>query len=132
MRIIIDADSCPKIVLQYCLDLGQKLNVPVYTVADTSHEFANSKNHIMVDSKKQESDIKIYNFAQKDDLIITKDSGLATLVLGKNVLCISPFGKVFKDSLTGNFKQNGFKKKHTPYSKNDFKDFVNTIKENII
>lgn len=33
MRILVDADACPRSVLQTCLSVGQKFGIPVWTVA---------------------------------------------------------------------------------------------------
>ena len=80
MRIIVDADACPKSVLQHTLETGTKYGVPVITVASFNHNIISSQ-HITVESGSQEADLKIINITTHGDIIITQDWGLAALVL---------------------------------------------------
>ena len=91
MRIIVDADACPKSVLQHTLETGTKYGVPVITVASFNHNIISSR-HITVESGSQEADLKIINITTHGDIIITQDWGLAALVLSKNALALSPAG----------------------------------------
>lgn len=91
MRIIVDADACPKSVLQHTLETGTKYGVPVITVASFNHNIISSQ-HITVESGSQEADLKIINITEKGDLIITQDLGLAAMVLSKKASAVSPVG----------------------------------------
>lgn len=91
MKILIDADACPKAVLQYCLDIGSKNDIPVLTVASFNHNIA-SANHITVGGTSQETDMKVINLTEPGDIVITQDWGLAALVLAKQAHCLSPTG----------------------------------------
>lgn len=95
MKILIDADACPKTVLQICMDLGRQYAVPVWTVASFDHNIV-SDHHVVVGSDSQEADIKLINLTQACDIIITQDWGLASMVLGKKASCISPAGKEYR------------------------------------
>lgn len=95
MRIIIDADACPKSVLEICMRLGKKYAVEVWTVASFAHNIQ-SENHIIVDSGPQEADLKIINITLKGDIVVTQDWGLASMVLGKWAKCIHPLGKEYQ------------------------------------
>lgn len=95
MRIIVDADACPKAVLQTCFSLGQKYNVPVWTVASFNHRIE-SEHHIMVDSGSQQADIKIINMTKKGDIVVTQDWGLASMVLAKPAKCLNPNGREYR------------------------------------
>ncbi len=94
MKIIIDADACPKGVLQSCFELGHKFAVPVWTVASFHHDIR-SDQHIVVENHAQAADIKIMNIAEAGDLVITQDWGLAAMVLGRKAKCISPSGQEY-------------------------------------
>ncbi len=94
MKIIVDADACPKAVLQICLKQGHKYGVPVWTVASFNHNIE-SDNHIIVGNSSQEADLKVINLTQRDDIIITQDWGLASMVLGKQAKCLNPNGKEY-------------------------------------
>lgn len=95
MKIIIDADACPKDVLTSCITLGNKYDIAIYTVASFDHVIK-SPNHIVVGTDSQEADIKIANLTQLGDIVVTQDWGLAALALGKGALCLSPSGKEYQ------------------------------------
>ena len=95
MKIIVDADACPKNALQICMDLGKKYLVPVWTVASFNHNIE-SDHHIIVDSDSQAADIKVINLTEAGDVVVTQDWGLASMVLGKPAYCLSPVGREFR------------------------------------
>ncbi len=95
MKIIVDADACPKAVLQICIKTGNKYDLPVWTVASFNHNIA-SAHHVVVGNASQEADLKVLNLAQKNDIVVTQDWGLAAMILGKQAKCISPDGRVFR------------------------------------
>ncbi|MCK9436882.1 MAG: DUF188 domain-containing protein [Synergistaceae bacterium] len=91
LRIIVDADACPKPVLQHTVETGAKYGIPVITVASFNHNIISSR-HITVESGSQEADLKIINITDCGDIIITQDWGLAAIVLSKKALALSPAG----------------------------------------
>lgn len=91
LRIIVDADACPKQVLQHTVKTGRKYSIPVITVASFNHNIISSQ-HITVESGSQEADLKIINITEPNDIIITQDWGLAALVLSKKAFALSPAG----------------------------------------
>lgn len=95
MKIIIDADACPRSVLQICLKVGCKYATPVWTVASFNHNIS-SDHHITVGNASQEADIKVMNLADQGDIVITQDWGLAAMVIGKGAKCLSPMGRVYR------------------------------------
>lgn len=94
MKILIDADACPKTVLQCCVEVGQKYSLPVVTVANVNHHIV-SPHHITVDGTSQEADMKVINLTEAGDIVITQDWGLAALVLAKKAYCLSPAGSEY-------------------------------------
>ena len=94
MKILVDADACPKKVLEICIRLGKKYSVPVWTVASFNHNI-NSENHILVGNAPQETDVKLMNLSRPGDIAVTQDWGLAAMLLGKSVRCLSPSGREF-------------------------------------
>lgn len=94
MKIIVDADACPKTVLQACIDLGRKYEVEVWTVASFNHRIEN-QHHIVVGNSPQEADIKIANISQPGDIGITQDWGLAAILLGRGLHCLGPSGQEY-------------------------------------
>lgn len=95
MKILVDADACPKSVLQISLRVGHQYGIPVWTVASFDHHIQ-SDHHVVVGSDFQEADIEIINLAEEGDVVVTQDWGLAAVVLGKGVRCLSPAGREFQ------------------------------------
>jgi uncharacterized protein len=95
MKILVDADACPKSVLQICIGLGHRYDVPVWTVASFNHNIE-SDHHVLVGSDAQEADIKVMNLAETGDVVVTQDWGLAAVTLGKGAASLSPSGREFR------------------------------------
>jgi uncharacterized protein len=95
VKIIVDADACPKAVLQTCLKKGLQYNVPVWTIASFNHNIL-SDHHITVGNASQETDLKVLNLTTGGDVVITQDWGLAAMVLGKGAKCLSPDGREYE------------------------------------
>jgi len=100
MKILVDADACPKPVLQICMRLGRKHHIPVWTVAGFSHHIE-SNHHFVVGDGFQEADVKVMNLTKTGDVVVTGDWGLAALVLGKEARCLSPAGREFHPEKIG-------------------------------
>jgi uncharacterized protein YaiI (UPF0178 family) len=94
MKILVDADACPRSVLEICMRLGRKNNFPVWTVASFNHRIE-SDHPVVVGDGSQEADIKIVNLTEPGDIIVTGDWGLAAMVLEKGAKCLSPIGRKF-------------------------------------
>lgn len=97
MKIIVDADACPKPVLQICFRVAKEYDIPVWTVASFNHNIV-SDNHIVVGNSSQEADIRVMNLAQEGDIAVTQDWGLAAMLIGKGVRCLNPTGREFNPS----------------------------------
>jgi uncharacterized protein YaiI (UPF0178 family) len=95
MKILVDADACPRSVLKICTGLGQKYGIPVWTVASFNHDIE-SDHPVVVGDDSQEADLKIMNLAEPRDVVVTGDWGLASMVLGKGAKCLSPTGREFR------------------------------------
>jgi uncharacterized protein YaiI (UPF0178 family) len=95
MKIIIDADACPRDVLDFCITSCTTQEIELITVASFNHN-VQSPHHIVVGNAPQEADIKIVNLTLAGDIVITQDWGLAAMVLGKGALCLSPSGREYR------------------------------------
>jgi uncharacterized protein len=95
VKILVDADACPRSVLEICMTIGRRHNIPVWTVASFNHRIE-SDHHSVVGSDPQEADIKIINVTEADDIVISQDWGLAAMVLGKGAKCLSPTGREYR------------------------------------
>lgn len=94
MKILVDADACPKTVLTICQQIAKRALIPVWTVASFNHHIV-SDHHVVVGSDPQEADMKVINLTETGDIVITQDWGLAALVLGKKALAVSPSGREY-------------------------------------
>ena len=95
MKILVDADACPKYALRICRETAQKYGVPLVTVANFNHRIE-SDHHIIVGNDPQEADLKIINSTEAGDIVVTQDWGLAAIVLGKGARCLSPAGREYR------------------------------------
>jgi len=95
MKVIVDADACPKGALQACFDMGRKYNIEVWTVASFNHDIE-SDHHVVVGSDSQEADLKVMNLTEKGDIVVTQDWGLAAMIVGKQARCLSPNGREYR------------------------------------
>jgi uncharacterized protein YaiI (UPF0178 family) len=95
MKILVDADACPKSVLDICKKVGYKYALPVWTVASFNHSIE-SDHHVLVGDTSQETDIRVMNLTETGDIVVTQDWGLAAIVLGKGAKCLSPSGREFR------------------------------------
>ncbi|HWI54687.1 MAG TPA: YaiI/YqxD family protein [Desulfobacteria bacterium] len=96
-KIIVDADSCP--VKEIIFRVAKETSVPVVVVASVSHCLDVSSENVSfvsVDNIPQAADIAIINRISGADIVVTGDYGLASLVLAKSGVPISPRGFVFK------------------------------------
>ncbi len=92
MRIIIDADACPKGVKNTCLDLGKRYGYEVVMVIDHAHQLTGDYTIIQVPKGADSVDFKIVSITKEDDIIITQDYGLASIILSKARAILNPNG----------------------------------------
>lgn len=99
MKIIIDGDSCPYVY--EISDIAKEQELDCVVVTDSAHSYFDIEglSQIIVDVGTNASDYKIFSMANKDDIVVTNDIGLATLCHNKEAKVISPYGNIFNNSL---------------------------------
>lgn len=96
MRILIDADACP--VTRTAIDIAKKYNIPVMVFFDASHVFFDDYAIINICDKGKDSvDMVILKSLEKNDIVITQDYGLASLVLAKSGYALNQNGLIYTD-----------------------------------
>lgn len=90
MKIYVDADACP--VKDSIISIAKTEDIPVILVTSFSH-FSNAENPagvetIYVDTGADAADFRIMKLAQRNDIVITQDYGLASLCLGKGCIVL--------------------------------------------
>ena len=85
MKILIDADACP--VTKDIIDIAETFELQVNVVKSYDHfSMQEQPPHVetfYVDKGADMADFEIVRRAEKGDLIVTQDYGLASLLLGK-------------------------------------------------
>ena len=90
MKVYIDADASP--VQQEVIQITEQYSLSVVLVKSFSH-FSNASlpPHVTVqyvDKGAEMADFKIMSMVDKEDIIITQDYGLASMLLGKGCYVI--------------------------------------------
>ena len=85
MKIIVDADASP--VKNEIITVARDFHLPVILVMSIAHhsfeKFPDHVEIIYVEKGIDQADFKILQLAQENDLVITQDYGLASLLLPK-------------------------------------------------
>ena len=94
MQILVDADACP--VKQIIVRLAKQRGIPVTMLIDTSHELSDGYSTIITVDKQADSvDFTLMGLLTRDDIVVTQDFGLASMVLGKGARAVNQNGLVF-------------------------------------
>lgn len=87
MTVYVDADACPvkDIIVYEC----KERDIEVVMVMDYCHKYNDGYSKVItVDKGFDSADFKITNLICKDDLCITQDIGLCSMILARNAFCI--------------------------------------------
>ncbi|MBN2557211.1 MAG: YaiI/YqxD family protein [Clostridia bacterium] len=94
MKIVVDADACP--VKREIISIAKRHNLDVVMVCDTSHVLSDEYAKIVVVDKGSDSaDFALINLADKGDIVVTQDYGVAAMALAKGSGVISNSGIIF-------------------------------------
>ncbi|MCR5307879.1 MAG: DUF188 domain-containing protein [bacterium] len=97
MRVLIDGDASP--IKEIAIKVCQKYEICCIIYMDYAHEYDSDYAKIIYCDKGKDSvDLKIGNDCNKDDIIVTQDYGLATLVLSKGATVLHNNGFVIDNS----------------------------------
>lgn len=107
MKIIIDADACP--VLDITLEMARKRDISAIIVSDNAHFIVReSVKTVTVDKGTDSADLKIANIAERNDIVVTQDYGLAALCLAKGARALNQNGLIFTDENIENLLHSRF------------------------
>lgn len=98
MKLLIDADACP--VKNESISEARRRGIPVLMVSNTAHSldrFTSRKGveGLQVGVGRDAADFAIIEELEPGDVVVTQDTGLAAMVLGRSAHAISPRGRVF-------------------------------------
>lgn len=97
--VFIDADACP--VKREAISIARKLGWSVVLVSCDAHDMSRFTGRSGVESVgvsigRDAADFAIIERLNAEDVVVTQDTGLAAMVLGRGAGAISPRGRVFE------------------------------------
>ncbi len=94
MKILVDADACPRAVKEILFRAVQRLKFPSTLIAIQYMRvpLADHIDSIAVAAGPDEADDRIVELAEADDLVITADIPLADRVVAKGATALDPRG----------------------------------------
>lgn len=95
MRIIIDADATPKNAKLICEKAAKKYGLELIMVIDNTHKLDGDFKIITVDKGNDSVDLEIVKISENNDIVITQDYGLATILIEKVYAIIHPKGLIY-------------------------------------
>lgn len=144
VHILIDADSCPRMVRDYVLRYSKRLSIPVTFAANriipAEKEFP---FHMEVCGKESgAADDYIVNTVEKYDMVITRDIPLAARLVEKEITVLNDRGTVYtKENIRERLSERNFSlqleqiglggSKADSYGKKEFSAFANTFDREI-
>ena len=103
MKILVDADACPKPVKEILYRVADRTEIQVTLVANQGMRLPTSPfiDLVQVGQGADVADDEIANKCEAGDLIITADIPLAARVVEKGALALDPRGKVYDKNNIG-------------------------------
>ncbi len=96
MRIYVDADACPVILIVE--QVAEKNNIAVTLLCDTNHVLDSDYSEVKVIGAGADAvDFVLINLCRKNDIVVTQDYGVAAMALGKGAYAIHQSGKWYTD-----------------------------------
>ena len=94
MKVIVDGDGCEK--LEKIINICRNGNIELHVYHDIDHEIDMDYGveHFVM-TGEDSADYAILSACRKGDVVITRDVGLASMVLSMNVACLNDNGREF-------------------------------------
>jgi len=98
VKLFIDADACP--VTRDAISVGRAQGVTVVLVGNESQNLDRHTERAGVEAVKvamgpDAADYAIVGRLSPEDVVVTGDTGLAAMVIGRGARAVSPRGRVF-------------------------------------
>jgi len=103
MRILIDADACPKLAKDVLYKISERFSIELILVANSyiSIPYSDLIKFIQVSKGPDEADNHIVDIMNSDDLIISSDIPLADRVIKKGGVILDPRGQFLTQDNVG-------------------------------
>ena len=145
MKILVDADSCPRDARELTLNAARRRGLTAVFAANRPIPGMNGENVIMeiCPPGDNSADDRIVELAEAGDLAISRDLALAKRLLEKNVTVIDDRGRVFsrdtinellslRDFVVG-LAENGLGVERTAsYGKKERKSFADSLDRELV
>ena len=145
MKILIDADSCPRDARELTLRTARRRGLTAVFAANRPIPEINGENVVMeiCPPGENSADNRIVELAETGDLAISRDLALAKRLLEKNVTVIDDRGRVFtrdsinellslRDFVVG-LAENGLGVERTAsYGKKERKSFADSLDRQLV
>lgn len=97
MRILVDADACPKVIKEILFRAAERVKMPLTLVANQPLKVPASRyiKTVQVSAGFDVADNKIVEMVQAGDLVITADIPLASEVIEKGGHALNPRGEFY-------------------------------------
>lgn len=90
MKILIDCDAAPVVVREYSLKVSKENNMEIYFINNYCHEIYDDYAKVIItDTGRDSADFVVFQYTNKNDIVITNDYGLAATCLSKGATVIS-------------------------------------------
>ena len=92
MKIFVDADACPVVVIVE--NIAKKHNISVTLLCDTNHVLHSDYSEVIVVGAGADAvDYKLISLCHRGDIVVSQDYGVAAMALGKAAYAIHQSGK---------------------------------------
>lgn len=97
MKVLIDADACPKTIKEILFKASMRLSLSMILVANKIMHFPRTPyiRFVQVGHGFDVADQKIVDLVEPNDLVITADIPLADLVIQKGGFALNPRGEFY-------------------------------------
>ena len=139
-HIWIDADSCPSLVRNHAVKMGNKLGIPVTFVANKNIPGPENGSFVMqiCESGKDAADNYIFENCELGDLVITRDIVFADRLVERGICTINDRGTEFtREIIKERLSVSDFDRQlaeiglvkhfHEGYDKKKFAEFANSF-----
>ena len=145
MKILVDADSCPKDARELVLRAARRLGISAVFAANSPLPGIGGENTVMevCPAEDDSADNRIVALAAAGDLSVTRDLALAKRLLEKDVVVMDDRGRVFsRDSInellslrdfTVSLAENGLGLERTAsYGKKERQSFADSLDRQLV
>ena len=102
MRVLVDADGCP--VTRIAVRVAAEYGASCVVFCDMAHEFrelGSSVEVVTVSTGADSADFVLVNRAERGDVVVTQDFGLAAMCMARGAVPLDQNGRIYSDDNIG-------------------------------